>query len=317
MTSELNLGRLKLVKPRDVWPDEARDFTPWLLKNADVLSDLLGMQLQLEAAEHPVGGFSLDLIGRDEATDLRVIVENQLEQSNHTHLGQILTYAAGTNPTTIVWVATSFRPEHRAALDWLNERTSEDTRFFGVEIEVVQINDSAPAPAFRLVVQPNDWGKIVRAASQTTGMTEREQFYRAFWAKFIEQVRLRHPDWTKANTSKSSWISMSAGVSYVNWVFNFAADGLGVQLEFVHVDPVINRVRIDGLTPYRAEMEAAFGSPFRWDRIDGVKGTKIVFRGELANVADESRWDEWIEWLIQTGERFREALELVGGVPIT
>lgn len=140
------LGRLTVVPPRQVWPHEAHNFTPWLLQNVDVLSDLLGMDLELEVAEHPVGDFSLDLIGRDLSDDSVVIVENQLESSDHTHLGQILTYAAGTQPKTIVWVATRFRSEHRAALDWLNEHTDPDTRFFGVEIEVVKIGDSAPHP---------------------------------------------------------------------------------------------------------------------------------------------------------------------------
>ena len=145
-----NLGRLTVVPPREVWRHEAHDFTPWLLSNVDVLSDVLGMDLALDVAEHPVGGFSLDLMGRDETTGEIVIVENQLEVSDHLHLGQILTYAAGTDPTTIVWVAAAFRPEHRAAIDWLNARTDEDTRFFGVELGVVRIGDSDPAPLFRL-----------------------------------------------------------------------------------------------------------------------------------------------------------------------
>ncbi|AXY53332.1 hypothetical protein YT1_3937 [Rhodococcus ruber] len=165
-----------------IWPHEAIDFTPWLLQNVDVLSDLLGMDLVLAAAEHPVGDFSLDLKGYDEATGEVVIVENQLEQSDHTHLGQIITYAAGTDPTTIVWVTTGFRPEHRAAIDWLNQRTDENTRVFGVVIQVVQIGDSQPAPNFDLVVQPNDWEKQVRqAASPRAGeASARVRRYREF-----------------------------------------------------------------------------------------------------------------------------------------
>jgi hypothetical protein len=184
------LGRLTIVPPRDVWPREAHDFTPWLLENVDVLSDLLGMDLALEVAEHPVGGFSLDLLGRDDATGQVVIVENQLDVSDHTHLGQILTYAAGTDPTTIVWVATGFRPEHRAAIDWLNARTDESTRFFGVEIEVVRIGDSAPAPAFKLVAQPNDWEKQVKAekASPRSG---KAAAYGAFWTDLLDRIRAR------------------------------------------------------------------------------------------------------------------------------
>lgn len=140
------LGRLTTVPLREVWPHEAYDFTRWLLANPDPLADVLGMQLELRAAEHRVGGFSLDLMGVDLATNRTVIVENQLETSDHSHLGQILTYAGGTNPQTIVWCAPAFREEHRAALDWLNEHTDEDTRFFAVEISAVRIGESAPAP---------------------------------------------------------------------------------------------------------------------------------------------------------------------------
>lgn len=165
MSESPSLGRLASVHPRTVWPHEALSFTPWLLDNADVLSDVLGMDLDLEAAEHPVGGFSLDLIGKDRASGDRVIIENQLETSDHSHLGQILTYAGGTDPATIIWVAPAFRDEHRAALEWLNERTDEQTRFFAVQVEVVRIGDSLPAPLLKLVVQPNDWGKAVKAAS--------------------------------------------------------------------------------------------------------------------------------------------------------
>ena len=172
-----NLGRLTTVLPRDVWTHEALNFTPWLLQNVDVLSDLLGMDLELQVAEHPVGDFSLDLLGRDASDDSVVIVENQLEQSDHGHLGQILTYAAGTNPKTIVWIATGFRPEHRAALDWLNEHTDPDTRFFGVEIGVVRIGDSSPAPNFRLVAEPNDWEKQVKAATAAGAITERSKLF--------------------------------------------------------------------------------------------------------------------------------------------
>lgn len=170
-----NIGRLQRVPVRSVWPHEANDFTPWLLENADVLTDVLGLDVELKAAEHAVGGFSLDLIGEESITEAVVIVENQLEESDHTHLGQILTYAGGTDAKHIVWVAPSFRPEHRKALEWLNERTDEETRFFAVKIEVVSIGDSSPAPLLSLVVQPNDWGKIVR---RTTGRQSSPQWGR-------------------------------------------------------------------------------------------------------------------------------------------
>lgn len=243
-------------------------------------------------------------------------MENQLEESDHTHLGQILTYAAGTDPTTIVWIATGFRSEHRAALDWLNERTTEETRFFGVEIEVVRIGDSIPAPAFKLVAQPNDWGKQVRAAAQAAGMTERGQLYWEFWLKFSERLKAKHPHWTRGVSTKSSWFAMSTGVSTANWVFTFSTDGIGVQLEFVNLDPEVNTARFEALLSRREEMEATFGGQLRWDPMLGFKATKIAARSNVADVADKAHWDQWIDWLIDAGERLREALQSVGGVPV-
>ena len=121
----LELGRLQSMDPRDVWRHEAHDFTPWLLENADVLSDALGIDLELSAAEHPVGGFNLDLVGRDLTNNCVLIVENQLSTTDHGHLGQLVTYAAGTDARTIVWISPSFREEHRQALDFLNDMGGE------------------------------------------------------------------------------------------------------------------------------------------------------------------------------------------------
>lgn len=139
-----SLGRLEIVELRSGWNDEARDFTPWLFNNADVLSDALGIDVELTAKEYLVGGYSLDLLGRDLTNDCTLIVENQLEASDHGHLGQVMTYAGGTDASTIVWVAARFRQEHLAAIEWLNDRTDEDTRVFAVEIGLRRIGDSAP-----------------------------------------------------------------------------------------------------------------------------------------------------------------------------
>ena len=186
MRTQPEIGRLTKVPPRTVWPHEASDFTPWLLENADVLTEVLGLDVELKAAEHAVGGYSLDLIGEESVTEAVVIVENQLEESDHSHLGQIMTYAGGTDAKHIVWVAPSFRPEHRKALEWLNDRTDEETRFFAVKIEVVRIGSSEPAPLMSLVVQPNDWGKAVRRVTAQQSSTQ--------WARedLLERIRALH-----------------------------------------------------------------------------------------------------------------------------
>jgi len=157
------VGRLEPVDLREIWKHEALAFTPWLAQNLDRLPDALGVPLSLEAVEHSVGPFSLDILATT-SDDRKVIIENQLEPSDHRHLGQCLTYAAGVGASVIVWVLPRLQAEHRAALDWLNEHTDEGIQFFGVEVSAVRIGESLPAPVFAVEARPNDWQKIARPA---------------------------------------------------------------------------------------------------------------------------------------------------------
>ncbi len=185
---DAEIGRVEWLDIRAVWRNESADFTPWLLKNVDVLRDALGgLDLELERAEHPVGAFSLDLIGTDLTHGVPLIVENQIESSDHGHLGQLLTYTAGTDAGTIVWVTKGFRDEHRVALDWLNEHTGEGIRFFGLVVKAVRIGDSLPAPMLDVVVQPNDWQKTVRRVAMPPE-AEETAAYRSFWEPLRERL---------------------------------------------------------------------------------------------------------------------------------
>lgn len=310
------LGRLTRVPPREVWPHEAHSFTPWLLNNVDVLSDLLGMDLALDVAEHPVGGFSLDLMGRDETTGEVVIVENQLETSDHGHLGQILTYAAGTDPTTIVWVAASFRPEHRAAIDWLNARTDENTRFFGVELGVVRIGQSAPAPSFRLIAQPNDWEKTVRAATSQAEATGKQVLYRAFWSRWIDLLHSDRPNWSRATRPPTgAWFSMTTGTTGATYYTSFTKRGLSSELVFESPDAEINIARFNALKVNESPMEQSYGEPLDWQELHGRKATRIADYLAGADVSIEENWDLYLAWLLERQTRLRNALAAVGGVP--
>lgn len=308
--SILGLGRLQAVDPRQVWPHEALNFTPWLLENVDVLSDLLGMDLILEVAEHPVGNFSLDLKGIDEATGGVVIVENQLQFSDHTHLGQIITYAAGTNPSTIVWITTGFRPEHRAAIDWLNERTDGKTRVFGVVIKVVQIGDSEPAPAFELVAQPNDWEKVVRKATETGAgaVSAKTLLYREFWEEALRRIRDEHPQWTHARTTDKSWCNTKSGYSGVPIVMAFRQAGLLIEIYFDDKSQEVNKQRFDVLFDRREEFEAALRLIPEWDRMEGKKAARVIIPSDFMDVSEREHWPAMIDWLIETQLRVRTAL---------
>ncbi len=185
------LGRLERVDDvRQYWKGEASDFTPWLARaeNITVLGDAVGLDLEVEGAEQAVGPYRADILCKDTATGHYVLVENQLERTDHGHLGQLLTYAAGLDAVTIVWVASRFTSEHRAALDWLNRVTADEVNFFGLEIELWRIGNSPFAPKFNVVSQPNEWtGHVKAAAASVAGAASpRVAFHLAYWAQFKE-----------------------------------------------------------------------------------------------------------------------------------
>lgn len=307
-----DLSRLRVVPVREVWRHEAYDFTQWMLLNADVLADVLGMELELTEAERQVGGFSLDLIGREIGTGDVVIVENQLEPTDHGHLGQLLTYAGGTDPTTIVWCAPVFRDEHRAALDWLNEHTDEGTRFFGVEVSAVQIDDSRPAPLFRVVAQPNDWTKQVHA-EKAAALSDRSAAYLAFWTELLSRIRERHPSWTRSTAgSKQGWISLPYGVSGIWYGLVFSMNGPRVELYFGNSDGEVNTREFERVSAHRERLDEAFGAPLSYDPLLGKKACRIhVDRGAGGDVLEAATHDEVMEWFIATLEQFRSATQAV------
>ena len=220
------LGKLVQVDPRSIWAHEAHQFTPWLAGQSDRLSEALGIDIDLSASEHPVGGFSLDLIGTDMTHNAPLIVEHQLAGSDHSHLGQLLTYAGGTDASTIVWIATNIREEHRQALTWLNEQTGDTVRFFGIEMEVVKIGESLPAPLFNVVVQPNDWQKHIHGLAGAAKLAGKALLYREFWGKYLDRVHGEHPDWTKARAAQTvNWMSFRSPLKGTTLDTSFAANG--------------------------------------------------------------------------------------------
>lgn len=185
------LGRLIKVDLREVWKDEAGGFTPWLAseENIKLLGDTIGIELEVEAQEQNVGPFRADILCRDTATGQWVLIENQLEKTDHTHLGQLLTYAAGLEAVTIIWLAEKFTEEHRATLDWLNEITDETINFFGLEVELWRIGESPAAPKFNVACQPNEWSKTVQTTAARGEMTETESLQLAYWTAFTELMK--------------------------------------------------------------------------------------------------------------------------------
>jgi len=306
------LSKLVVLDPRTVWPHEAHDFTPWLLANADSLGEVLGIDIELTANEHPVGGFALDLIGRDLTNDCVLIVENQLTTTDHGHLGQILTYAAGTDAETVVWMATDFREEHRQVLDWLNGLAEGNTRFFGVEIGAVRIADSPPAPLFKLRAQPNDWAaQISIAAKGVTQATGKGALYVRFWERFLNRIHAEHPSWTNARKAgQANWLSMPCPFKGGPAMeVSFGAGGkLRAGLYVDYEDPEAVSVLYEFLHDRIDAIEQAYGSPLTWEELPNRRACRIAdyAPGDVSNVDNH---DEYISWFLDSLGRFRSALE--------
>ena len=179
------LGHMKRVDPRTAWATEDRDFTPWLAENLSVLAGALGLDLELEAREQPVGTFRADILCKEISSGIWVLIENQLKPTDHRHLGQLLTYAAGLEAAVMIWISTHFTEEHRNALDWLNRITDKNFQFFGLEIELWQIEGSPAAPWFNIVLTPSGWSRSTRKAADTGG-SERKRGYEKYWAEFLK-----------------------------------------------------------------------------------------------------------------------------------
>lgn len=306
----VELSKLVAIDPRDVWPQEAYDFTPWLLQNADTLAGVLGIDIELTAAEHPVGGFNLDLIGQDLTNQCVLIVENQLTPTDHIHLGQVLTYAAGTEARTIIWAATRFREEHRQAIDWLNELAGENARFFGVEIGAVKIGDSPPAPLFKLRAQPNDWHSQVAAAAKSTSQTSgKAPLYVAFWTRYLDRVHAERPGWTNAQKpSTANWISMPSPFKGANYSQSFAAGGkIRDELYIDSVDAALADGLYAFLADRKAQIEAVYGQELSWEPLPDKRASRIASYS-IGNVSDVDSHDKVIDWLFESGAKLRAAL---------
>lgn len=298
----MNLGNIQQVSLREVWPNEARDFTPWLAENIDKLGNALGLDLEVQSAEAPVGSFSLDILARDLGGNRPVIIENQLEPTNHDHLGKLLTYAAGYDAYAIVWLTREFRDEHRQALDWLNQRTGENTEFFGVVVEAWRIDDSRPAPHFNLVVTPNDWQKqsfsSVRQGGGAGNTSERGERYRQFFQSLIDI--LREQQFTNARMGVAqSWYSFSSGLSGISYGASFNRGRMAtVEISIDRDDREWNKDLSDRLLERKGALETALNETLEWDLLETRRACRIAVRRPGSIDDDPDTLESIQQWMV-------------------
>lgn len=293
------LGELTRIDARSVWKNEATEFTPWLAANISLLGQALGLDLEVSATEVDVGPFSVDIVATDLSTGHLVVIENQLDPTDHSHLGQLITYAAGQAAASLVWVAPRFRDEHRQALDWLNANTAEDVNFFGVEVELLQVSGSIPAPHFKLVAEPNEWAKAQKSASAAP--SELGLRYQQFLSSVLDRFKQLRPFFTSASrVSTDNWFQFAAGRAGFNFSWSIAAGSrMRAELYIDVGDREQNKALFDQLRAQSQELEAQIGHPLTWERLDDKKGCRIaIYRDTDPDSFDHDA--ELIEWAAQT-----------------
>jgi len=301
-------GNLARVDLRTLWPHEALDFTPWLAQNLTLLGEALGMDLELTMQESPVGPFSLDLLCRDLGRDRPVIIENQVEQTDHDHLGKLITYAAGHDASVAIWIASAFREEHRQALDWLNQRSDVATEFFGVVVEALQIDDSRPACHFRLVAFPNDWRKT-KLAQPENAPSSRYLAYQTFYQTVIDDLRETH-HFTKARKAQpQSWYSFTSGITGIAYALAFGKGRLRAEVYIDRPVAAWNRWLFDSLEATGAGIEAEFGSSLTWERLDAKRACRIYTSRSATIDSPAADLDDAQVWAIQSLLRLKRVFD--------
>ena len=297
------LSKIEKVDLREIWPHEAQDFTPWLAENINELSEELGMDLELQEQEAPVGGYSLDILAHDLGSNRPVIIENQLEGTNHDHLGKLLTYASGYDANVVVWIAREFRDEHRQALDWLNQRTDENTEFFGVIVELWKIDDSRPAVNFNLVSTPNEWLKENMSGKSQSGIatSERGERYRIFFQDLIDTLREEHKFTTARKALPTNTRDFTSGHSGVSYTTIFTWDDQAAVMVYI----ADNKNLFERLSEARVCIESEIGESLEWDSVDDRKACRILATRPGNINQDQQTLEQIQDWMVDRLLKFK------------
>lgn len=288
-----NLDKLKKVDLRDVWPHEALDFTKWLSEepNLAILSSAVGIELELIETESSVGSFNVDIYAQEAGTGRKVIIENQLEDTNYDHLGKVITYAAGKGAEVVVWVVARARDEHRQAIEWLNQHTDSDFGFFLVEIELWSIGDSLPAPRFNVVEQPNEWTKAIKLSE---GLSETERVKLSYWTKYRE-VAQATPEFLRVfnpqKPSKDHWTTLRCGTSayHIALLIDTQRGRIGIEF-YVPNDKVIGHKAIGNASEFEKRL-CLEAKPFDAKKASGVR----FYKDGCKIKGNEKAWEGFIK----------------------
>jgi len=290
------LAKLNKVDLREVWEHEAIDFTNWLAQqeNLDLLSKEIGIDIELIQTEAKIGSFSVDILAEEETSGQKIIIENQLEETNHDHLGKIITYASGYEANIIIWIVKDVREEHQKAIEWLNEHTDENINFFLIKIELWQIDNSNPAPKFEIVVQPNEWAKAIKTNSSDRELTETNLQQLEFWKKFRKYVEERDKRIRLQTPHPSNYYDIHIGISdcHIVLTVNSRENFIGCEI-YINT----NKDLFYFLQERKDEIEKEIGEPLEW--VDARVASRIKLKKQVSDVFNPTEEENHFAWLYE------------------
>jgi hypothetical protein len=298
----MNLGKFEQVDLRTAWKHEALDFTKWLAQeeNLSQLSDEIGIEIESPQTEVSVGSFQADILAEDQDGN-KVIIENQLEPSNHDHLGKLITYASGLQARTIIWIVGDVKDEHKQAIDWLNLHTDSDTSFFAIKMELWKIGDSPPAPKFQIISKPNDWTKAVRTSTGGAQPSETKLLQMQFWNKFKDSTANTRTTLRLQSPRPQHWYNLAIGSSaaHIGLTINTQDKTIGCEL-YIPREKKMFAV----LASHKEAIEKEFGEQLEWMELPGKKASRIKVSRD-ADIENEGGWNDYFNWLKQKAEGFQ------------
>lgn len=298
------LGKLKKIDLREAWKHEALDFTQWLAKdeNLALLSEEIGVDINLIETEANVGSFNVDILAED-SNGRKIVIENQLESTNHDHLGKIITYASGYNAEIIIWIVKDVRNEHKQAIDWLNEHTDEKINFFAIKLELWQIDGSPYAPKFQIISKPNEWAKIMKAP--ISSLTERKLKLLDFWTALNEYLNNKNSEINPQKPSSDHWNNISVGTSKAHISLTALAKEKKIGCEFYIPD---NKELYFYLIEHKEEIEQIFGQELYWQELKGKKASRISISRDNFNLYEDNDWEKDFAWFENNAIRLKKAI---------
>lgn len=302
------IGKLEEVDIRKLWKHEQYDFSEWLSKkeNIENLNDILGLTLVDISKETYVGSYRCDLFAKDETTGIKVIIENQLEMSNHDHLGKIITYASGLDAKVVVWIVKEAREEHRSAIEWLNNNTNSNINFFLIEIHAYKIGNSDNAPMFQVIEQPNDFIKNNKSINSSDTMNKSQSQRVEFWNQFNNVLVERGKPFNVRKATTDHWYNVAIGTSDAHIDITLVNKDSVIGVELYITD---NKDLFDKLYQKKDEIESDLGFKLDWRRLNNSKASRIVTFIKGLNFDNHSNYNELMNKTIDLAVLMRDTFK--------